>query len=121
MTKRFHHGTVDGGDGSVGYYRFTLSEAREVGIGLRRLDHNADVSIEDDAGTVLHRGTNAAPPRNGSGRRCWPGPNCVRVEAGDNSYVLSYGIRDADPDELARLQAEAIVFVNNDPGEVVLS
>ena len=47
----------------------------------------------------------------------------MRVEAGDNSYVLSYGIRDADPDELARLQAEAdtIVLVNNDPGEVVLS
>ena len=41
-------------------------------------------------------------------------------EAGDNSYVLRYGIRDADPDEVARLQAEAIVFVNNDPGEVVL-
>ena len=52
----FHHDTVDGDD-SVGYYRFALSEAREVGIGLRRLDHNADVSIEDDAGTVLHRGT----------------------------------------------------------------
>ena len=59
VTKRFHHDTVDGGDDSVDYYRFTLSEAREVGIGLRRLDHNADVSIEDDAGTVLHRGTNA--------------------------------------------------------------
>ena len=58
MTKRFHHGTVDGGD-SVGYYWFALSEAREVGIGLRRLDRNADVSIDDDAGTVLHRGTNA--------------------------------------------------------------
>ena len=44
-------------------------------------------------------------------------------EAGDNSYVLRYGTKDADPDEVARLQAEAntIVFVNNDPGEVVLS
>ena len=46
-------------------------------------------------------------------------------EAGDNSYVLRYGTRDADPDEVARLQADAeadtIVFVNNDPGEVVLS
>ena len=45
----------------------------------------------------------------------------MRVEARDNSYVLRYGTRDAD--EVARLQAEAdtIVFVNNDPGEVVLS
>ncbi len=50
-------------------------------------------------------------------------------EAGDNSYVLRYGTRDADADEVARLQADAeadaeadtIVFVNNDPGEVVLS
>ena len=48
-------------------------------------------------------------------------------EAGANSYVLRYGTRDADADEVARLQAEAeaeadtIVFVNNDPGEVVLS
>ena len=51
----------------------------------------------------------------------------MRVEARDNSYVLRYGTKDADPDEVARLQAEGkaeantILFVNNDPGEVVLS
>ena len=37
------------------------------------------------------------------------GTNCVRIQAreeGDNTYVFRYGVGDADPDEVARLEAE---------------
>ena len=60
-----------------------------------------------DAGTVLHRGTNAGTSKEWIRATLLAGTYYVRVEAR----------------EVARLQAEAntIVFVNNDPGEVVLS
>ena len=44
---RFPLGTLDGGGDTVAWYRFTLSEAREVALGLRRQDADADLVLED--------------------------------------------------------------------------
>ena len=54
----FPQGTLDGAAKGVAWYRFTLSEAREVALGLRRQDADADLVVEDAAGNVLHSGAN---------------------------------------------------------------
>ena len=54
----FPRGTLDGAADAVTWYRFTLSEAREVGLGLRRQDADADLVLEDAAGNELHSSAN---------------------------------------------------------------
>ena len=70
---RFPLGTLDGGADGVGWYRFTLSEARAVGLGLRRQDADADLVLEDAEGNVLHSSANDGTPTSGCARRCWRG------------------------------------------------
>ena len=54
---QFPAASLDGSSDSVDYWRFTLSEARRVGLGLRRQDANADLFLEDAEGNVLYSGT----------------------------------------------------------------
>ena len=70
---RFPLGTLDGGADGVAWYRFTLSEARAVALGLRRQDADADLVLEDAAGNVLHSSERSARPTSGCARRCWRG------------------------------------------------
>ena len=44
---------------AIDYFRFTLTEAKEVGLALRQLDADAHFTVEDGAGNVLHSGTEA--------------------------------------------------------------
>ena len=106
---RFPRGTLDGGVGAVNYYSFTLSEARAVGLGLRRQDADADLVLEDAEGNVLHSSERSGTANEWMRETLLAGTYYVRVEAqeaGANAYVFRYGVGDADPAEVARLEAE---------------
>ena len=85
------------GDG-VDYYRFTLSESREVRLGLKLREGEAELSVEDAEGNVLARsvtfGTHEAAVRT-----LLPGTYYVRVEAVGtvaSAYEFKYGVLEAD-------------------------
>ena len=106
---RFPLGTLDGGADGVAWYRFTLSEARAVGLGLRRQDADADLVLEDAAGNVLHSSERSGTANEWLRETLLAGTYYVRVEAqeaGANAYVFRYGVGAADPAEVARLEAE---------------
>ena len=106
---RFPLGTLDGAADGVAWYRFTLSEAREVALGLRRQDADADLVVEDAAGNVLHSGANDGTANEWVRETLLAGTYYVRVEAqeaGANAYVFRCGVGDADPAEVTRLEAE---------------
>ena len=106
---RFPLGTLDGGADVVAWCRFTLSEARAVGLGLRRQDADADLVLEDAAGNVLHSSERSGTANEWMRETLLAGTYYVRVEAqeaGANAYVFRYGVGDADPAEVARLEAE---------------
>ena len=106
---RFPLGTLDGGADGVAWYRFTLSEARAVGLGLRRQDADADLVLEDAEGNVLHSSERSGTANEWMRETLLAGTYYVGVEAqeaGANAYVFRYGVGDADPAEVARLEAE---------------
>ena len=114
----FPLGTVDGDADGIEYYRFTLTEAKQVGLGLRRQDANADLFLEDADGTVLYSSTNSGTPTRRSRRRCSRGPIYVRVqsqEAGENAHVVRYGVSAPDADDLAALQQQSDTATNAAP------
>ena len=115
---RFPQGTVDGADDGVDYYRFTLTEAKRVGLGLRQQDADADLFLEDANGTVLYRSTNAGTTNEKIEETLLAGTYYVRVEAqaaGVNAHVVRYGVSAPDPDAVAALQAQAGTGTNAAP------
>ena len=83
---------------AVDYYRFTLSEAREVRLGLKLREGEAELYLEDAEGNVLarsmaHAGYEAAV------RTLLPGTYYVRVEAvgaAASEYEFRYGVLEAN-------------------------
>ena len=107
---RFPRASLDGDGDSIDYYRFTLTEAKQIGLGLRQQDTNADLFLEDADGNVLHSSTVDGTANEAINETLLAGTYYVRVEteaAGQNDHVFRYGVTTADPDEVARLEAEA--------------
>ena len=97
---RFSRETLDGTQDAVDYYRFTLTEAREVGLGLRRQDANADLFIEDADGNVLFSSAEAGTANEAIWQTLQAGTYYVRVEAreaGANAHVFRYGVEAPAP------------------------
>ena len=115
---RFPLGTVDGDADQVDYYRFTLTEAKEVGLGLRQQDANADLFLEDADGNVLYRSTNSGTTNEAIAETLLAGTYYLRVEsqeAGVNTHVVRYGVSAPDADALAELQQQSVTAVNAGP------
>ena len=94
---QFPKHSIDGQHDAVDYFRFSLTEAKEVGLGLRQLDHDADLYLEDARGTVLARSRKADTANEWISRALEPGSYYVRIvarESGENQYVLRYGVKD---------------------------
>ena len=105
---RFLQGTLDADTGAANYYRFELTEAKQLGLGLRRLNADADLVLEDDQGNALHESRAGGTAGEWISVTLLAGTYYVRVEAresGANDYRVRYGVSDADPDEVARLEA----------------
>ena len=115
---RFPLGTVDGDANQVDYYRFTLTEAKQVGLGLRQQDANADLFLEDANGNVLYRSTNAGTDNEVITETLLAGTYYVRVEsqaAGVNAHVVRYGVSAPDADRVTALQEQSGTAVNEAP------
>ena len=96
---RFPHGKVNGDSDVMDYYSFTLSEPRNVLLGLRRLDAAADLVLENAEGNVLASGTEAGTMDERIRKTLEAGEYYVRVEArepGHNAYVFRYGVTAVD-------------------------
>ena len=115
---RFPLGTVDADGDGVDYYRFTLTEAKKVGLGLRRQDANADLFLEDADGTVLYSSTNSGTANEAIEETLLAGTYYVRVqsqEAGENAHVVRYGVSAPDAVDLAALQQQSDTATNAAP------
>ena len=115
---RFSQGTLDGDGDQVDYYRFTLTEAKKVGLGLRQQDANADLYLEDADGTVLYRSTNSGTADEAIAETLLAGTYYLRVEsqeAGYNAHVVRYGVSAPDADAVAALQQPSGTAVNAAP------
>ena len=107
---RFPRGTLDGDGDQIDYYRFTLTEAKRVGLGLRQQDADADLFLEDADGNVRHSSTASGTRNEAIPVTLLAGTYYVRVEsreAGVNRHVFRYGVTAPDPDALAALEAAA--------------
>ena len=90
--------TVGAEGDAVDYYRFTLSESREVRLGLKLREGEAELSVEDAAGNVLARSV-AFGTHEAAVRTFLPGTYYVRVEAVGtvaSEYEFKYGVLEAD-------------------------
>ena len=97
---RFPRGTLDGDGNQVNYYRFTLTEAKRVDLGLRQQDVDADMFLEDAAGNELYGSTASGTDNEVIAGTLLAGTYYVRVEsqeAGTNAYVFRYGVSAPDP------------------------
>ena len=106
---QFPAASLDGSSDSVDYWRFTLSEARRVGLGLRQQDANADLFLEDAEGNVLYSGTEEGTASEWISQTLPAGTYFVRVEAqeeGANEFKLRYGVSAANPDVVAALEQQ---------------
>ena len=115
---RFPHGTVDGSVDRVDYYRFTLTEAKRVGLGLRQQDVDADLHLEDANGNVLYSSTNSGTDNEAIGETLLAGTYYLRVESqkvGYNAHVVRYGVSAPDADAVAALQQQSGTAVNAAP------
>ena len=105
---RFPRHTLDDGADGEARFRFTLSEAKQVSLGLRQLDRDASLAIEDENGAELYRSAAAGTANEWISATLLAGTYYIRVqaeEAGRNDFVLRYGVTEADADEVARLEA----------------
>ena len=115
---RFPLGTLDGSVDRVDYYRFTLTEAKRVGLGLRQQDADANLYLEDADGTVLYSSTNSGTDNERIAETLLAGTYYLRVEsqaAGLNAHRVRYGVSAPDADALAALQEQSGTAVNAAP------
>ena len=115
---RFPRGTLDGDADGVDYYRFTLTEAKRVGLGLRQQDADADLFLEDANGTVLYSSTASGTGNEVIDQTLLAGTYYVRVEsqeAGVNAHVVRYGVSAPDADALAALQQQSGTVTDEAP------
>ena len=115
---QFPAASLDGSSDSVDYWRFTLSEARRVGLGLRQQDANADLFLEDAEGNVLYSGTEEGTANEWISQTLPAGTYFVRVEAqeeGANEFKLRYGVSAANPDVVAALEQQQQQGANEAP------
>ena len=91
---RFPNASLDGDGDRVDYFRFTLTEAKEVGLGLRQQDADADLFLEDAEGNVLHSSTVDGTANEAINETLLAGTYYVRVEvAGGGRQRLQAALR----------------------------
>ncbi len=115
---RFPAASLDGDDDRIDYFRLTLTAAKEVGLGLRQQDADADLFLEDAEGNVLHSSTEDGTANEWISQTLLAGTYYVRVESqeqGNNDLRLRYGVSAPDQDEVARLEQQQQGGTNEAP------
>ena len=88
----FRSDSVDGTSDRLDYYRFTLTEAREVGLGLREQEGDGDLHLEDGDGNVVSSSEGEGSVDEWILDIVGAGTYYIRVEA-QESRVNNYGLR----------------------------
>ena len=110
---RFPKYELDGAGDSVDYFSFTLTAPKQVTLGLRQLDKDADLSLEDRDSETLKRSQKEGTANEAIYQLVLEGTYFIRVEAqeaGENRYTLRYGVAEPTADEVAELRNQ------QDPG-----
>ena len=105
----FRPARLAGAAAAVHTYQFTLTAAQAVGLGVRQQDADADLYLTEATGPERGRSAAAGTAPEWIQATLLAGTYTVRVEAreaGENQYVLRYGVSAPDADEVARLEAE---------------
>ena len=92
-------GAVTGTDDAVDYFAFSLSESKLVGAGLRSMNRDADIFLEDSSGTVLASSRRVANEQEWLNVTLGAGSYFIRVEAQDpyrTRYTLTMGTAGSD-------------------------
>ena len=113
---RFSRHTIKGGNDSVDYFKFSITEPKLVNLGLRQLDFNADLILEDSDGTTLGESRNDGAANEVNVATLLEGTYYIRVEArekGVNQYMLRYGVGEPDPEKVDEARKSAL---KADPG-----
>ena len=106
---QFATGELDGGADTVHTYRFTLSEPKKLGLGLRQQETNADLLVVDAEGVELRAARKPGAANEWITVTLLAGNYEARIEAqeaGDSTYVLRYGVEAPNAAALQRLLAE---------------
>ena len=101
------------GDNHEKYYRFVLTQPKVINIGLRQLDVDTDLILEDADGSVLHLGTSNDPSKRAIKVSLCEGTYYAHVKVkdfGENIFNFRYGIVPGSPDasEVSRLRGRSI-------------
>ncbi len=107
---RFPDASFSGAAGEVLSWSFTLTEAKSVGLGLRRLDADADLVLEDAEGNELANSRTTGTANEWLEETLLAGTYYVRVEArasGANDFKLRYGVEAPDAERVTELEAQA--------------
>ena len=94
--------TLGGSVGDVDRFEFSLSERKRVAIGLRQLQVNADLFVDDSGGTVVARSERSGLTREWISLDLSAGDYVIRVvaaQAGGTDYVLRYGVSEPQTPE----------------------
>ena len=78
---RFPKHIIDGTDDQVDYFSFSLTEPKRVTLGLRQLDFNADLSLEDSQGETIQRSTKRGTANEAITQTLLEGTYFIRVDA----------------------------------------
>ena len=106
---RFLVGELDGGAETVNRYRFTISEPKKLGLGLRQQETNADLVLVDAAGAELRAARKAGTANEWITVTLLVGAYEARIEAqeaGVSTYMFRYGVEAPNPTVVQRLLAE---------------
>ena len=119
---KFFDDEVDGADDSVDYFGFSLSEPRLVGLGLRRMEFDADLFVEDRSGWVLASSQSDGTVKEWISVGLAAGDYFVRVEAreqGSNAYRLRVGAKVAPDGTVFHGNTEGVSDKESEDGELV--
>ena len=102
---------INGYGDRLDYFRFTLTEPRQVSLELREMDFDADLLLFKDntSFTLLGESRNDGTADEAITETLLDGSYLVLVtaeEEGDNSYALTHGTADPDADRVAELREE---------------
>ena len=106
---QFDTGELDGGADTVDTYRFTLSEPKKLGLGLRQQETNADLLVVDAEGVELRAARKAGAANEWITVTLSAGDYEARIEAqeaGVSNYKFRYGVAAPSIEALWRMAAE---------------
>ena len=104
---QFKNRRLGGTVGAAAVWSFSLSEPKTVGLGLRRLDVDADLVLEAADGVELGSSRNAGTANEWLRATLLSGDYVIRAvatEAGENRLRLRYGVTEPDPVAVAELE-----------------